>query len=316
MKKVSVIIPLYNKEQYIEDCIRSVLLQTYPDIEVIIVDDGSTDSSVSIVNKYKSGGVKLVSQTNKGASAARNTGLRHATGEYVQFLDADDTLDPYKIEAQMKCFEGSKWNEGMLVFGKWSRSEDIEDVPASQKSIYHTYENPVDVLIDIAILNTYIAIHAYLLPMSLIKKAGGWDEELSRNDDGEFMARVLKEARLLMYCDEGTAFYRNVSESLSKQASNENMSSYLESNIRICEIISASDHYLARHAVCQRMNKVLFTCYPYNMKYWNQGKDYLLSKYPDYMIRIIPLNWKEKTYFILFQIAKFFCSLVGVKIYH
>lgn len=56
MKKVSVIIPLYNKEQYIEDCIRSVLLQTYPDIEVIIVDDGSTDSSVSIVNKYKSGG--------------------------------------------------------------------------------------------------------------------------------------------------------------------------------------------------------------------------------------------------------------------
>lgn len=56
MKKVSVIIPLYNKEQYIEDCIRSVLLQTYPDIEVIIVDDGSTDSSVLIVNKYKSGG--------------------------------------------------------------------------------------------------------------------------------------------------------------------------------------------------------------------------------------------------------------------
>lgn len=59
MKKVSVIIPLYNKEQYIEDCIRSVLLQTYPDIEVIIVDDGSTDSSVSIVNKYKSGGGEI-----------------------------------------------------------------------------------------------------------------------------------------------------------------------------------------------------------------------------------------------------------------
>lgn len=90
MPKISVVIPLYNKEQYIERTVNSVLSQSFNDFEAIIVDDGSTDSSKSIVEKLIDERFRIVSQSNSGVSAARNLGVEAARAEYVAFLDADD----------------------------------------------------------------------------------------------------------------------------------------------------------------------------------------------------------------------------------
>ena len=87
---VSVIIPLYNSSKYIEDCIDSVLSQDYPNIEVIVVDDGSTDEGASLVGHYKN--VKLIRQTNQGVTAARKAGVMASKGEWIMFVDADDTV--------------------------------------------------------------------------------------------------------------------------------------------------------------------------------------------------------------------------------
>ncbi|MFA7188240.1 MAG: glycosyltransferase [Alphaproteobacteria bacterium] len=87
--KISVIIPLYNTEKYIGDCLDSVLSQNYPNLEIIVVDDGSTDNSVLIAKSYK---VNVIEQKNMGVSVARNTGINAATGEYIHFIDADDKL--------------------------------------------------------------------------------------------------------------------------------------------------------------------------------------------------------------------------------
>ena len=88
--KFSVVIPLYNKERYIESTIRSVLNQTCDDFELIVVDDGSRDNSLALARKYESGRVRIIAQENQGVSVARNTGIENARGKFIAFLDADD----------------------------------------------------------------------------------------------------------------------------------------------------------------------------------------------------------------------------------
>ena len=95
----SVVIPAYNAEKFIDDAIQSVLGQTYTDYELIVVDDGSTDKTPLIVKGYENS-VRCIQQENKGLSAARNTGIEHATGKWVAFLDADDTWHAEKLSKQ------------------------------------------------------------------------------------------------------------------------------------------------------------------------------------------------------------------------
>lgn len=99
----SVIIPLYNKADYISDCLKSALNQTFGDYEIVIINDGSTDASVSVVDTFKSDKIKVFHQDNAGASAARNNGVNLAKGTYIAFLDADDIWKPNHL----KCIKQS-----------------------------------------------------------------------------------------------------------------------------------------------------------------------------------------------------------------
>ncbi|HHV12444.1 MAG TPA: glycosyltransferase [Clostridiales bacterium] len=99
MALVSVIVPVYNAEKYIEKCIDSIVNQTYKEIELILVNDGSTDQSLEKIKKYNA---IVIDKKNGGASSARNEGLRRATGDYIMFLDSDDWLDPHCVEHIMK----------------------------------------------------------------------------------------------------------------------------------------------------------------------------------------------------------------------
>ena len=102
---ISVIIPLYNKEKSITTTLESVLAQTYTDYEVVVVDDGSTDNSANIVRKLSNEKIRFISQPNGGVSAARNTGIMAAKGEYVAFLDADDLWAPNYFETLAALIE-------------------------------------------------------------------------------------------------------------------------------------------------------------------------------------------------------------------
>lgn len=119
--KFSVIIPVYNVESYLQACLDSVLNQTFEDWEAICVNDGSTDNSAAILEEYghKDGRFKIIDQPNGGLSAARNTGLKAATGEYVLFLDSDDWIEDNALEIlsndlddeDMLCFSGRRYFE-------------------------------------------------------------------------------------------------------------------------------------------------------------------------------------------------------------
>lgn len=105
MPKVSVVIPAYNAMLYLPETLESVRRQTFTDLEVLIIDDGSSDHIVQWFSQVTDPRVKLISQENQGVSAARNTGIAHAQGEYVAFLDADDLWEPTKLEKQVLCLE-------------------------------------------------------------------------------------------------------------------------------------------------------------------------------------------------------------------
>lgn len=133
--KISVIIPVYNAEEYLDRCMHSVLDQEFTSYEVILVDDGSTDASPLICDRYSSTDPKCITlhQSNKGVSAARNAGLNMAQGEYVMFLDSDDVLLPYALENMLDNIGG----EDVVIGGYASYIENIpnkELKPAATKS--------------------------------------------------------------------------------------------------------------------------------------------------------------------------------------
>jgi glycosyltransferase involved in cell wall biosynthesis len=113
--KISVIVPVYNSERYIKKCIESIINQTYKDIEIIIVNDGSTDGSLNIIQKYQEldNRIKLINQSNSGVSVARNNGIENATGDYIMFVDSDDYIDSTMVD---KCVQSIK-NTDLLICG-------------------------------------------------------------------------------------------------------------------------------------------------------------------------------------------------------
>lgn len=112
---VSIIIPVYNSSAYVVEAVQSALRQTYSQIEVIVVDDGSSDNSLRLLEDIKDERLRLFSQMNQGACVARNRGLAEARGEYVKFLDSDDILYPDAIKVQME--QQSPLGENEVVFG-------------------------------------------------------------------------------------------------------------------------------------------------------------------------------------------------------
>ncbi|MBD2355788.1 glycosyltransferase family 2 protein [Tolypothrix sp. FACHB-123] len=119
---LSAIIPVYNSERSVAQTIESVLAQTYRDFEIIIVDDGCTDKSIDICKQFNDPRIKIVHQQNRGLAGARNTGIRHAQGEYLAFIDSDDLWLPQKLEKHLQHLEQSP-----QVGVSFSRSSFIDD---------------------------------------------------------------------------------------------------------------------------------------------------------------------------------------------
>ena len=107
MKKLSVIVPIYNVEQYLKKCLNSIVNQTYKDLEIILVDDGSPDGCPQLCDEYASldNRIKVIHKKNGGLSSARNAGLDIATGDYVTFVDSDDYLETDIYEKVINIFE-------------------------------------------------------------------------------------------------------------------------------------------------------------------------------------------------------------------
>ena len=157
----SIIIPVYNVEQYLRDCLDSVCRQTYSDWEAICVNDGSTDGSAAILEEYaeKDSRFKIISQPNGGLSAARNTGLKAAKWEYVLFLDSDDWLEPQALEVISKSLS----DEDMLCFSGRRFFESERQYHDADQLLVRTYASGMDYYNENALLSRDFAFVCVVL---------------------------------------------------------------------------------------------------------------------------------------------------------
>ncbi len=224
---VSILIPLYNSEKYISETIQSCLNQTYKNTEIIIVDDGSVDNSLSIAKNftktYKN--IYVFSQKNQGAPAARNKAFELSKGEYIQYLDADDLLSENKIEEQLKLLKNQKNCISSCSWQYFIRKPG--DIIKKKQKIDKSYKNPIDWLTDSWSGKGMGLIHNWLTPRSLINKAGKWNEQLKINQDGEFFCRVLINANKILYSNKASVYYRKTENSVSKTYTYETLKSML-----------------------------------------------------------------------------------------
>lgn len=224
---VSIIIPVYNSEDYLERTIQSAIDQTWENKEIIIIDDGSDDRSLAIAKKYESAFVKVITQKNNGAASARNKGLSIATGDYIQFLDSDDILSSNKIEVQINALNDSP---GMLAVCStvhfYDGTNHMVQVPSTyEDSFLFSSNDPVEFLINLwggnGLGASMIQTNSWLIPIDIIKKNDPWMEFYSPDDDGEYFCRLLLSSKGIIYTKNCYNYYRRYksSRSLSNRAS-------------------------------------------------------------------------------------------------
>ncbi|ELY44546.1 glycosyltransferase family 2 protein [Natronorubrum sulfidifaciens] len=205
MTRVSVIIPTYNRATTLPRAIDSALTQTVDDLEVVVVDDGSTDETGSVLASYDDPRVRpVVHATNQGANVARNTGLEHAGGEYVAFLDSDDVWHPEKLERQLECLEnrsnewvGTYCESAFELSGTSGRLRTAVASVLARGDETPTREGGEELAGEILADNVQPGAGSTLLvETSVARAAGGFDETLDRFQDPEFCLRLLEHGKL------------------------------------------------------------------------------------------------------------------------
>lgn len=190
---VSIVIPCFNASSWIAEALQSTLDQKYDRIEVIVVDDGSTDDSLSIIESFP-GEIRILKCPHRGGSAARNSGLQIATGDFVKFLDADDLLTPNCILEQV-C-QISQLTEEEIVFGDVGKLTPSGKFSGSAGSIknFAQYESSLEYL-----LRNIITTSAVLHRTPLLKKVAGFDEELRKGQEYDLHIRLALSGVTFVY---------------------------------------------------------------------------------------------------------------------
>lgn len=227
MIKVSILIPLYNSEKHISETIESCLNQTYKNIEIIIIDDGSTDNSFNLAKTYESENVIVVKQKNSGACVARNKAFELSTGTYIQYLDADDLLDENKISEQMNFIKDNTPN--VLFSGKWDRFyNNIDECVFPNMNNYKSFDNPTDWFIETWKNNEMAQTSVWLTHRNLIETSRGWNETLKVNQDGEFFSRIILLSEKIIFSSKSKIYYRSgLQNSISNQGKDKATSLYM-----------------------------------------------------------------------------------------
>jgi glycosyltransferase involved in cell wall biosynthesis len=183
MPKVSVIIPTYNRAHLLERAIRSVLNQTFQDFELIVVDDASTDETDRLINNLGHQIRYIRHDKNRGASAARNTGIKHSSGDYIAFLDSDDEWLPEKLEKQIKVFENRPDKLGLVYVGY---SDEIKP----DEPIIPQYRG--DILYYLLINNYVGSTTSPLVRKICFERVGFFDESLPALNDWDMWIRIAQ----------------------------------------------------------------------------------------------------------------------------
>lgn len=222
--KISVIIPVYNGEKYILEALDSVFNQTYPAYEIIVVDDGSTDSTADLL-KFYADKIHYVYQQNAGVSSARNTGIKLASGDYIAFLDHDDLFMLNKLEDSLKLFNQDPMLDYIVSMWKCKFETSESDDYFNHAKDFHQG----------------ILLGAHLFRRQVFAIVGLFNEELHFAEDSDFLLRCVNAGLKCINSNDVVLYYR-------RHATNSTKSPNFQSDNRKCTLQFLRDSILARRA--------------------------------------------------------------------
>lgn len=257
---VSILIPAYNAERWLGDTIESALAQSWPNKEIIVVDDGSSDATLQVAQGFDSTLVKVISQPNAGASSARNRALASARGEYIQWLDADDLLAPDKLELQLACGADPE----ILLSSSYGRFYYRPEKARFQPSSLWQDVDPVQWFLSRFNDDVSMVPCTWLVSRLLTERAGLWDERLTLNDDGEYYARVLAASKMVRFVPEAKSYYREANPtSISKTFNHQTLLSLFTSyTLCIGYLLALEESKRTRAAAVRLLQNNLIYFYP------------------------------------------------------
>ena len=303
---ISVVIPVYNVEKYLEKCLDSVVGQTYGNLEIILVDDGSTDNSGAICGRYaqKDSRVVVIHQKNKGVSAARNTGLKRAQGDFVVFCDSDDVVNPAYLQILM-----SGWQEGVLPIVQHTLEEGQmeEETGLDDKQIFCWAEEQGRKCFEHCLRNGWLqAPYCKLFARKIILDHKlTFDETMCVGEDFKFVLQYLQHCHQICWIQNSLYYYRDNPNSITKRMgeskiqSKEKIRAFLH---EILEELPGEKTELMELAYCMELEdyyNVMLLIYAYNRecrsyhKKWKQ--DPVICKAMGTLAQS-ELSWKRKLF--------------------
>jgi glycosyltransferase involved in cell wall biosynthesis len=257
---VSILIPAFNAEEWIADTLRSAIVQTWDPKEIIVVDDGSTDRTLAVARQFESNGVRVYTQANCGAAAARNEAFRLSSGSYIQWLDADDLISPDKIALQMENAQSERtllsaawgsflYRHNRTVFVRTALWDDLSPLEWLARKMEH---------------NLHMQTATWLVSRELTEAAGPWNTTLLVDDDGEYFCRVLLASDGVRFVPNARVYYRTVGNSLSYIGLSERkiQAQWRSMLLHINYLRSLEDSDRTRNACVQYLRNWLIHFYP------------------------------------------------------
>lgn len=217
MPLFSVVIPLFNKENFIQNTLNSVLNQTFNDYEIIIINDGSTDKSEQIVEEFNDSRIIYLSKLNEGVSAARNYGIQHSKGKYIAFLDADDLWLPSHLSALKSLIDrhpeaGIFASRYKLIFQNQSiYTPNYQNINAEYSGIITDY-------FESSLHYAVATSSSVAVPKSVFEKIGNFDTAINIGEDMDMWIRIALEYSVVIGNSVTVSYLHFVTDSLSKQS--------------------------------------------------------------------------------------------------
>ena len=289
---VSILIPAYNAEAWISDTLQSAIAQTWERKEIIVVDDGSTDQTLAVARGFESDQLRVVTHKNQGAAATRNKALSLRTGDYLQYLDADDLMGSEKIASQIAAL-GDSPNKRTLLSGSWGnfmyRYYRTKFIPSALWGDL----SPVEWLVRKMGQNLYMQTASWLVSRELAEAAGPWDTRLLGDDDGEYFCRVLLASEEVRFVPEALVYYRAsgaTSLSYIGNSDKKRVAQMVSMKLHIGYLRSLEDTDRTRAACVQYLQNWLVFFYPERIDIVNEAQQ--MARELGGCLELPRLSWK------------------------
>lgn len=243
MDLISVIVPVYNVERYLNRCVKSILNQTYKNLEILLVDDGSPDRSPELCDMLSKeySNIKVIHKINGGLSSARNAGIERCTGKYVSFIDSDDFIEKNFIKRLHDVIIKYNAEVAMLQYKEVNSDEDFSAIRAAEEIVYRDKD------IEKAFLKLKIdSVCVGLYAADVVKKYRFLEGKTS--EDIPFNFNVFRNIKTFVYVPEKRYYYFYNAESISNGVLDKNMLNYLYFRKEIYEYYKAQNNNLQRIA--------------------------------------------------------------------